>query len=375
MSNLIRVLHLPYTLSKKSGIMSFIMNYYRFIDKSKIQFDFLCFQENKVTYKSEIRELGGKVYLFPESLKNNPKKLRKEIELFFEKHGKDYSIVHYHAISIWVIALKIASNRGLKIITHCHNTKYSDKFLSSIRNRFLCIPIKKYTNYSFACSIAAGEFMFGEKNVKTHRVKIINNAIDCSRFYFNEKIRNYVRQDLDLNGNIVIGHVGRFTKQKNHDYLINIFREINTINENTKLLLIGDGDLQPVIKEKVERCGLHEKVIFLGQRDDVYDIMQAIDVFVFPSKFEGLGIVLIEAQYSNLPCVVSSVIPDEAKISSNFYKLKLDKEPIEWAKNILNCSLKNRKNIYIQDSKTGYDIRTEVEKLEIIYTSIVEGGI
>lgn len=133
--------------------------------------------------------------------------------------------------------------------------------------------------------------------------------------------------------------------------------------------------MQPVIKEKVERCGLHEKVIFLGQRDDVYDIMQAIDVFVFPSKFEGLGIVLIEAQYSNLPCVVSSVIPDEAKISSNFYKLKLDKEPIEWAKNILNCSLKNRKNIYIQDSKTGYDIRTEVEKLEIIYTSIVEGGI
>lgn len=371
MSELIRVLHLPYTLSKKSGIMSFIMNYYRFIDRTKIQFDFLCFQDNNdTTYQNEIEKLGGKVFFFPTSLKNKPIKFKIELEKFFDNHSRDYSIVHYHAISIWVIALKIASKRGLKTITHCHNTKYSDKWLGSIRNRLLCIPIKNYTNYYFACSRDAGNFMFGKENLQKNNVTIINNAINSSKFYYNVLTRQKVRDNLNLDGNLVIGHIGRFTKQKNHLFLIDIFREVNYIIPNTKLLLIGDGELLPEVKSKVKKYGLSEKVVFLGHRDDISDILQAMDVFVFPSIFEGLGIVLIEAQFSNLPCVVSSAVPDESKISSNFYKISLEKKPIEWAKIILNCSLADRNNNYIQDIDMGYDIRTEVKELEKLYTNI-----
>jgi len=370
MEELIRVLHLPYTLSKKSGIMSFIMNYYRFIDRNKVQFDFLCFEDDNNTYQEEIEKLGGNVYLFPLALKNNPLKLRNEIEKFFRNHGNKYSIVHYHAISIWVIALEIASTIGLKIITHCHNTKYSDKLLGSIRNRLLCSTIKKYTNYYFACSNDAGRFLFGDNNVKNNKVTIINNAIISRKFYYNEDIRNNIRKKLDLDKNFVIGHIGRFSKQKNHNFLIEIFREINYIDPSAKLLLVGNGELLPEIKQKVKKFGLNDKIIFLGHRDDIAEIIQAMDVFVLPSKFEGLGIVLIEAQYSNLPCVVSSVVPNEAKISNKFYKVSLNQEPIEWAKAILNYKLEDRRSDYIECLDAGYDIQTEVKKLEEIYSNI-----
>ena len=188
MDKLVRVLHLPYTLSKKSGIMSFIMNYYRYIDRNKVQFDFLCFQDDNNTYQDEIEKLGGKVYLFPQELKNNPLKLKNEIEMFFINHDKEYSIVHYHAISIWVIALEIASKLKLKTITHCHNTKYSDKLMGSIRNRLLCIAIRSIQIIILHVLMMLDVF-FGKENVENNKVTIINNAINSNKFYYNENTR------------------------------------------------------------------------------------------------------------------------------------------------------------------------------------------
>ncbi|KGE18326.1 glycosyltransferase family 1 protein [Paenibacillus wynnii] len=364
---MLKVLHVVSTLSRSSGVMSFIMSYYRNINRSSIQFDFLYWVDSNGTYAEEIEELGGRVYFVkkPGFSKNS----FFSILSFFKDNSDKYKILHLHEVYLNSLFSILGRKYGVRhIISHSHTTKYSDKKINAIRNRILCLPLKKNVDAYFACSQAAGNFLYGKRLMKQGKIKIINNAVDSKKFEFNEKIRTKVRNNLKLDKELVIGHVGRFNKQKNHEFLIEIFSEVFKKNKNSILLLIGMGPLEEEIKEKVKLYSLSDQVLFLGQREDVRDLLHAMDVFVLPSIFEGLGIVLIEAQMTGLQCYTSDIVPIEAKVTENISYLSLKSAASVWAERILetkNDSVRTNETNKIRNA--GFDIRIEAKKLESYY--------
>lgn len=367
---MIRVLHFVSEISINSGVMSFIMNYYRNMNKENIQFDFLCWYKGDDIYVDEIKRLGGKVYYIP--IPGISKEYRTKIAEFFKHQEGKYSILHLHEVYLNMFIPPIARKYGIKhIIAHSHTTMYSDKKLSAIRNYFLCLPINKTVNNYFACSKDAGVLIYGKKYVNMGKVNIINNAIDCKKFQYNEDTRNKIRKELNLNDKFVIGNIGRFNPQKNHMFLIDIFAEVLKIKHNSVLMLIGSGPLKEQVEEKIKEKCISDKVLILDNRNDIYDLVQAMDVFVLPSIFEGLGIVLIEAQASGLKCFASDVVPLEAKVTDNLTYLSLKLSASQWANAIIECQSNcERKSDTQRITEAGYDIKTEAKKLEKLYLSI-----
>lgn len=362
---MIRIIHLVSSLSKGSGVMSVIMNYYRNIERNNIQFDFCYFVERDNTYEEEIINLGGKTYYFSKPGFNN--KFKKELSIIFKNNINRYNAIHIHEVFLTAIIAPIAKKQGIKnIITHAHNTMYSDKLLSSIRNRLLCLPLKKHANYYFACSRAAGEFLYGKKHIDS-KVIVINNAIECEKYKFNNKIRNEIREKFNLENNFVIGHVGRFNEQKNHTLLIKIFKSVKQQVNNAKLILVGDGPLFSKIKEEVKELDLENDVVFLGKRNNISDLLSSMDVFLLPSLFEGLPVVGVEAQASGLPIVLSTAITKEIGLL-NYKYIDLKKTPEYWAKETLSIKQDNSRNqAYLEVKEKGFDIKQEAKKLEKIY--------
>ena len=341
------------------GVESFIMNYYRNIDKTKIQFDFIIDSDSTVVPKEEIERFGGKVIEIPpyQKIFSYIKTLKK---VFKENN---YKIVHSHLNSLSVFPLFAAYLAKVPVrIAHSHSTTNRKEWKKNIIKNMLK-PFSKIfaTNY-FACSEHAARWLFGNKTFEKGKVKIIYNAIDIDNFKYDEKIRNKIRKEFDIENKFVLGHVGRFVQQKNHEFLIDVFEEVYKENRNSVLLLIGDGPLEGQIREKVNKLNLSNVVYFLGIRNDVNELMQAMDVFVFPSLYEGLGIVLIEAQCSNLPCIVSEKVPKEALLTEKIVSVKLN-NTIEWKKNILRVNIRRSKKI--QEKIRNYnifDLKLELEK-------------
>lgn len=361
----IRILHLPNTLDKRSGVMSVIMNFYRNIDREKIQFDFLCFDSEKDNYEEEIKKLGGNIFYVSKKYNKNPFKIKQELLRFFSNH--EYSIIHYHTISIWNIALKISKRFGIQNrIAHSHATSYSESKIGSIRNKIFSKNLTKNANYFFACSTEAGELLF-----KNEKFKLINNAIDLERYSYNLSIRNEYRIKLGLTDYFVIGHVGRFAEQKNHAYLLDIFTEYKLKNSQTKLLLIGEGPLKESIEHKANRLGIFEDIIFIGFNNEVEKYYQAMDLFILPSLYEGLPVSGIEAQASGLPCIFSDTISEEVAIA-NVYFIDIKEKAL---KNIM--PIVDVENKYIRtknDEKIkekNYDIHLETLKLEKLYLEMM----
>lgn len=355
----IRVLHIV-TNMNRGGLETMIMNYYRSIDKSKVQFDFLVHREQRADYDDEIETLGGKIYRLPilNPLSNH---YLKSIDNFFKEH-KEYKIVHSHLDCLSSIPLKYAKQNGVPFtIAHSHNAS-QDKNLKYIIKLMAKRKISKYADELFACSKKAGQWMFNTDNFIT-----LNNAINSKEYAYNEKKSKDLKEALGLSNKFVIGHVGRFFKQKNHTFLIDIFKELSQINEDAVLMLVGGGELEEEIKNKVNELGLSDKVLFLGVRDDIPDLMQVMDVFLLPSLYEGLGIVLIEAQASGLKCIISDTIPDDGIITNNVTKVSLNKSPKEWSKEINNFRNYDRNNT-IEEIKTNkFDIDLNVEWLQNYY--------
>ncbi|MBE6159683.1 MAG: glycosyltransferase family 1 protein [Lactobacillales bacterium] len=353
------------------GIESYIINYYRNIDKNKVQFDFVNIYPNDLCFQNEIEELGGKIYKVPSYYKH-PIAYMKKVKKIIKENK--YEIVHCNmnsAVFLFpIIAAKLA--KAKVVIAHSHNSS-SDKgflkdFIHAVNKRF--IPL--FANTYFACSNKAGKWFYSKKVLKSKRYYVINNAIDSKKYLFNEKVRQEKRKELNIkDSTTVLGHVGRFNKQKNHEFLIEIFNEYNKKYSDSILLLVGIGPLQEKIKNQVDELKLNEKVIFLNQRKDVNELLQAMDIFMLPSLYEGLPLVGVEAQSSGIPCVLSDTITDELKLlEDKVYYVGLNSPLQEWVETIHKCTTLKRINEYENIVKSGYDIEMSTKNLIDLYEKL-----
>lgn len=368
----IRVLHFVSSIGRDGGVMNVIMNLYRNINRDKIQFDFVYFDEIKSSFEEEILSYGGRCFKVSRPSLNNIFKFKRELEKILKDNKEIYKIIHIHEVYLTNFIYYIAKkNEVNNIITHSHTTMYSDKKSNSIRNRMLCWGLKRHSNNYYACSNAAGKFLYGEKYMKAGKVNVINNAIDCEKYKYKEDVRNSIRKEMNLENKFVIGHVGRFNEQKNHSYLIDIFYEIKKIKNNAYLMLVGDGPLVKDMKNKVKELELTESVGFLGKRIDVSELLQVMDVFVLPSLYEGLPVIGVEAQASGLPCIISDEVTKEIDITGIKFK-SLRESPQKWAKEIIE--FENgfvRKNTTRIIKEKGFDIQVEAKKTEKLYLKII----
>ena len=268
------------------GVESVVMNYYKNIDRNKIQFHFLCDEDSTDIPYEEIEKLGGKVIVIPPYQKLF--KYQKELYRIFKENN--YKIIHSHINALSVFPLRIAKKAGVPIrIAHSHSTSNKKEWKKNILKMILRPFSKLYANNYFACTEYAGKWLFGKKVVERKELNVINNAIDLKKFEFNENTREDLRKELGIKEDVlVIGHVSRFMKQKNHEFLIDVFEKAIKQDDNIYLILVGQGPLEDKIKEMAKEKGIEYKILFLGQRNDVNKLYQAMDIFVLPSLYEGL---------------------------------------------------------------------------------------
>lgn len=362
----IRILHVLGNLNR-GGAETMVMNLYRNMDRSKIQFDFVVHTEEKCAYEEEIIKLGGKIFRVPRySGKNHFSYIKAWNELF--QNHREYKIVHGHVRSTAAIYLKIAKKYDVITISHSHSTSSGTGIAAKIKNIFQ-FPIRYIADYFFACSAEAGEWLFGKRVIDKNNFYIIKNGINLQKFKFDEEKRNNKRKELGLKDKIVVGHVGRFTYPKNHGFLIEIFYELNKVNKNTILVLAGEGPLENEIHKKIQEYELNEDVLFLGSVDNIEDVFQTFDFFVFPSLYEGLGMVAIEAQCSGVMCFVSENLPDDIMLTDHIKKISLNDNPNIWSNKILDfVDKKNMNNRTIDyNLLQDYDINKNSNMLEQFY--------
>lgn len=368
----IRVLHVVGRMDR-GGIETFIMNLYRNIDRDKVQFDFLAHYGKEADYNEEIRRLGGKIYEMPvikSTTKTNYQKVFtyiKALNQFFKEHN-EYTVVHGHMTNTATIYMPIAKKHGVKCcIAHSHSSR-GKKGLLGVATNILQFPVKRIADEHFACSKTAAKWLFNEKVVSENKVKIIPNAIDAEVYDFNEYIRNIYRKDLQLENKFVIGHVGAFRHEKNHNFLVDVFNEVLKMEPESVLVLVGDGALKSDIERKINRLNLTGKVRLLGLRSDVAKIMQAMDIFVMPSHFEGLPLVGVEAQAAGLPCILSTGVTNEVKITDRLEFLPLSVGEKIWAQKIVEYKNPNKRySTKDEIVKAGYDIKEITNQLQDFY--------
>lgn len=357
---MVRVLQVV-TYMGRGGLETMLMNYYRHIDRNKVQFDFLVHRDFEADYDKEILSMGGKIYhisrLIPWS-RNYRDKLKK----FFLDHP-EYRIVHVHQDCLSSIALQCAKECNIPIrIAHSHSSSAVKNVKYLIKLHYMK-KIPNYATHLFACGTQAGDWMFSGK-----KYEIVRNAIDIGKYQYSSDIAQEVRHELGLEGKFIVGHVGNFTPAKNHPFLIEVFKEILKQKSDSQLLLVGGGEGLNSIQEAVQSMGMEENVTFTGVRTDVNRLMQAMDVFVFPSIYEGLPVTMIEAQASGLQCVISDHVSDECIVTKGLVtRVKLEDTPQKWSDLIIKRSHYERKNHRKEIENAGYDIVTEAKRLEKFY--------
>lgn len=364
MSEPIRVLQVIGILNQ-GGAETMIMNLYRHIDRKKIQFDFVENENDGAFFDHEVLSLGGRIYHCPRFDGRNYRSYRKWWSDFFSEHH-EYHVVHGHIGSSAAIYLREAKKHGLKTIAHSHNI--DAKSIRQLAYNAFSYPTRFIADYLFMCSYQAGIDRYGKKAVREKGL-LLANAIDTSFFRYDEDLRVKKRLELGISRDaFLVGHIGRFAEQKNHKLLIDIFKEIISIYPSSNLLLVGDGDLRPTIEKKVSAFGLQHKTIFAGARTDVNELLMAMDVLVFPSKYEGLPVSLVEAQCSGLPCIISNKIPSDAVLIEDLIKIRaLNDNPKEWAKTSLEAKCVDRAGCAGKIREAGFDIEENAEWLEEFY--------
>lgn len=370
MSEPIRILHMIGGLDL-GGSQAFVMNVYRKINRELVQFDFVLDHPAERYLEKEILSLGGRIFELPAFNGKNVFTVKREWNHFLEAH-KEYKILHSHIRSYASLYLPIAKKKGLKTIIHSHSISNGSGISSLVKN-ILQYPLRFQADYFFACSPEAGEWLFGKHACNTARFKVLKNAIDAKKFVFDKDKRKSIRKEFDLKEEFVIGFIGRVTEPKNPSFIIEVFSEFVKINNNTKLLFVGDGNLLSEVKEKANRLRVEDNIIFTGTRNDTDALFAAMDVFIFPSLWEGLGISLIEAQATGIKCVCSERIPSSAIVTDLVEVISLDKEAIYWANRIADIDANYvRTNCFQAMIEAGYEINSTVDYLESFY--IKENG-
>lgn len=360
-----RILHVVSNISIRNGIMVVLMNYFRNIKDDNVMFSFLYYNETEESFEKEILKLGGEIY------KLNKRTFLRDWEQFCCDNFGKFDILHNHELYLSLIVNNSKRKLGNKIIiSHAHATRFSDSRYKELRNKVLSLLSRK-SDYLLACSKVAGESLFS-KHFLT-KGYILKNAIEVSKYQFNVEMRAQIRDRYAIKDKIVIGHVGNFSIPKNHTFLLKVFSELLELKANAILLLIGEGCLRGQIEEEAIQLGIKDKIIFIGATDKVEEYLCAMDVYVFPSLFEGLGIALVEAQSNGLPCIYSDAIPKEADIlRENNISMSLNESPKLWAERIIGLEM-SRYPIGDEIEKSGYDISKEVLKLVQFYQDVLEG--
>lgn len=344
------------------GVEAVIMNYYRNIDRNQVQFDFVIDGYDKTYLDDEIKAMGGKVYHVEPYRKNI---FRYMVQIYKIVRNGHYDIVHSNMNTLSVFSLFPAWLAGAKQrILHNHSTAVRQEGKRSLMKHILRPIAPLFANRYAACSIFAGDWMYGKEWMAKGEVKIIRNAIDLKKYAFSQELRKRYRQELGIaDDDFVIGHVGRFMFQKNHRFLLQIFYEISKCKENAKLLLVGDGELRSEIEKKVYDIGIDKKVLFLGLREDVQAIYNAMDMFVLPSWYEGLPVVSVEAQANGLRCVFSTNVTSESKLTGSVEFMDLAAGASNWAMHILQGNNSRNSSAEKEMRLAGFDIETQAQKL------------
>ncbi|WP_028550882.1 glycosyltransferase family 1 protein [Paenibacillus sp. UNC451MF] len=369
MGDPVRILHVVVNMNR-GGAETLLMNMYRNIDRTQIQFDFLTCKEG--IFDSEITAMGGRVHRIPYLTEVGHSKYIQALNQFFVSHP-EYRIVHSHMDKMSGFVLRSAKKAGVPTrIAHSHNTSSEGGFAARMYKWAAGSFIRPSSTHFIACSLKAAEWLFpGRKD----QAAILKNGIEYEKFLFNQEVRVQVRRELEIpEASCVVGHVGRFNHQKNHAFLIDIFAQLHadTPNTNTVLVLAGDGPLRPEMEKKVRECKLEGKVKFLGVRSDIARLLQAFDTFVFPSLHEGLPVTLIEAQGAGLPCIISDVITQEVDMGMELVDyISLD-QPTTWVQAIKRRIAKPTSRHIPANSLTerGYDIRTTARWVEDYYLTM-----
>lgn len=377
MSEPIRILNVVGRMDR-GGIETLVMNVYRHIDRSKVQFDFLAhYGKENADYNAEIRGLGGRIYEMP-VIKTEKKtyywklfEYQSALKKFFKNHP-EYHIVHGHMTNTAAIYMPIAKKYGqvTTCIAHSHlaKTQKSNSPITAIGTDILRMPLRYCATDYFACSASAALWLFKQSDIDNGRVKIVQNGIDSKQFDYNPFVREQIRTEYGLGNKVVIGHVGRFYHPKNHPFILDVFKEYHKMNPNSVLMLVGDGETRPDMEKKAAQLGISDDVLFMGVRSNVYEFEQAFDLFIMPSLYEGLPVAGIEAQAAGLPVVATDTITTEMDVTGNCKFLSLN-DPIQvWA-----GTIEEMLDGYVRRSEAdriieaGYDIQKTADLLQRFY--------
>ena len=386
MGEAVRVLHVLGN-TNLGGAESRIMDLYRHTDRNRVQFDFLVHSGEEGFYEKEIRELGGRIFRVPRFRIYNYFSYRKALKEFFQEHH-EFALVQGHMTSTAAIYLPIAKKAGVKKTAAHARSAGVDKGLKGTMTRFLRRNLADKADYLFTCSELAGISVYGEKAVQEGKTIFIPNAIDCAGFTFDPEKRKKMREELGLTDAIIIGHVGRFHYAKNHEYLIRVFAKLcqmgiracgstaeNGADQDYHLILLGEGPLMEDTRKLAEELGVADKVHFLGNHKNIADYYQAMDYFVYPSRYEGMPGTIVEAQASGLPCLMSDTICREVIATELVETMSIEKEPKVWAEvlqqriDALVSKQENREKYAAKMAAAGFDVQAQAERMMRFYES------
>ena len=381
MSSPIIVLHVVGRLDI-GGAESRIMDLYRNIDREKVQFHFVQHTSDRCAFEEEVERLGGRVYHVPRFNVKNYFTYKKAWKGLFQAHP-EIKVVQGHMTSTAAIYLPIAKKAGVEItIAHARSAGV-DPGLKGHLTRFLRQDLYKKCDYRFTCSGMAGESVFGDQNQISRKATFIPNAIDVDKFKFNKEVREQIRYELGIKDKFVIGHVGRFSHMKNHKYMLQILEQCIKIEKEkrlpeTVLMFLGDGELKEEMMEQAVAMGISSRVLFMGNKRDVYRYYQAMDYFLLPSLYEGLPGTAVEAQASGLKGIMSDSVTAEAVVTDLIQMRSIKEEPKIWAEEIMRASQKQiedscgdeevRRSSYAEVVKqASFDVKEQAKRMQEFY--------
>lgn len=371
MSDNVKVLQVLDFINYNSGVSAVVTNYFFQLDPQRVQCDFLLYEMPEDAWMTRLTAAGAKVYATGKPSGRSMAEYERNVKDFFRQHAKDYDIVHVHIPNAAFIVLRYAKKYGIKVrILHSHNARGADGAVKKIRNYLLNQWGIRYANQYFACSVKAGNYLFGEK--RGGQLVVLSNAIRLERYAFDEKKRKIIRDSLGVKEHeLLLGHIGRFAEQKNHEGLLKIFAETRRQGMDTKLVMLGDGELQEKTGQLAEELGIKDQVLFAGVVANVPDYLSAMDIFLLPSLYEGLPVVCVEAQAAGLPCLISDQVTREIALTDQVWFLangNLD----SWCDRIRKISAEERSRNAVKGLEQ-YDIVRQTRNLEERYLQYAAG--